>query len=857
MIKIFNLKNGKITSFDASTISNEVNVVNFSNCGRLTTIENLHLLPASVTSFNFSWCRSLGELPELPPQIKDLFLKNQRGLIKIENPFSPNLTNIDLSGCLALKELPKFPPNLICLNLSGCRSIESLQHPLPESLTTINFASCKSLTTMPNLHEGVTSVNLYNCLRLKKIEYLPNTLISLHLHHFKGLIKSLPPLLESLIFSGHKCKELPFILTDKITELDLDNCKNLEILPDDLPEGLKKLNLTDCRNLKSLPDSLSSLDNLKILKLKYCLSLTELPSLPEALEELDLSNCKSLTKLPKPLPRNLKILNLSGWGSLTELPDPLPEGLEKLDLSGCESLTKLPDPLPKNLKILNLHGCESLTELPDPLPEGLEGLDFSYCEKLTHLPESISKLRNLEIINFRNCESLKEFPVNYHFPNDLKKLNLSGCKSLTELPDPLPKNLKELNLSSCESLTKLPDPLPEGLKILILSYCKNLTHLPESILKLDKLENLDLSLCDNLSVENINLLRELEKKHAEAGNFRFQIRWPEHFVNPLISSCYDLLDQAYLEVNKDNGDAPIYSDKSTLKLFKRFTSENIIQRGNTEEIYDHAKKVAKAIKDHPYVLDVLENNSIHYLKACINQPVMGFVKTAILTDFAVEQDISSKLNIAKRMAIIATIEQEILSLKSQSGEVVGEGVQIELGNAMLREIYNQNKESIEDKTGGAWKGISKGITCEQIIRRFLTDENIAKVWHKVDNVLRDLSDINKAREYIAEASLNGIHKDFAMIFLGKEEFDERQKELKTLKAQYLEIEDHLSSSAVEISNKIQQIERGENLKEKVDNKIRELSHESDEGRGSKRQRREEPGTNPGGPSILGSEMRLR
>jgi hypothetical protein len=80
---------------------------------------------------------------------------------------------------------------------------------------------------------------------------------------------------------------------------------------------------------------------------------------------------------------------------------------------------------------------------------------------------------------------------------------------------------------------------------------------------------------------------------------------------------------------------------------------------------------------------------------------MGFVKTAILTDFAVEQDISAKLNIAKRMAIIATIEQEILSLKSQSGDVIGGGVQIELGNAMLREIYNQNKHIIEDHPGGS------------------------------------------------------------------------------------------------------------------------------------------------------------
>ena len=152
-MQTFYVKNRNITSFDASTISNDFNVVNLSKCGKLKTIENLHLLSESVTGLDLSWCRSLGKLPQLPPQIKDLFLRNWRGLIKIEDPFSPNLTNIDLSGCLALKELPPFPPNLTCLNLSGCRSIESLQHPLPQSLTTINFASCKLPSTLFDLYK--------------------------------------------------------------------------------------------------------------------------------------------------------------------------------------------------------------------------------------------------------------------------------------------------------------------------------------------------------------------------------------------------------------------------------------------------------------------------------------------------------------------------------------------------------------------------------------------------------------------------------------------------------------------------------------------------------------------------------
>ena len=48
----------------------------------------------------------------------------------------------------------------------------------------------------------------------------------------------------------------------------------------------------------------------------------------------------------------------------------------------------------------------------------------------------------------------------------------------------------------------------------------------------------------------------------------------------------------------------------------------------------------------------------------------------------------------------------------------------------------------------------------------------------------------------------------------------------------------------------------ENIKDKVVNKIRELSRESGEDR-TKRQRIEGPGTSPRGSSILESEMRLR
>ena len=61
---------------------------------------------------------------------------------------------------------------------------------------------------------------------------------------------------------------------------------------------------------------------------------------------------------------------------------------------------------------------------------------------------------------------------------------------------------------------------------------------------------------------------------------------------------------------------------------------------------------------------------------------------------------------------------------------------------------------------------------------------------------------------------------------------------------------------MEVFDRIKAIERGENIKDKVVNKIRELSRESGEDR-TKRQRIEGPGTSPGGSSILESKMRFR
>jgi len=104
---------------------------------------------------------------------------------------------------------------------------------------------------------------------------------------------------------------------------------------------------------------------LEILKCSDCDQLTNLPKFPETLVELDCSNCQRLSKLPK-LPEKLEILDVSGT-VLSPFPK-LPPNLKFLDCSKtrlrsvpklpdtliklrCNKGTRLPKELPKGLKI--------------------------------------------------------------------------------------------------------------------------------------------------------------------------------------------------------------------------------------------------------------------------------------------------------------------------------------------------------------------------------------------------------------------------------------------------------------------------------------------------------------------------
>jgi Leucine-rich repeat (LRR) protein len=98
-----------------------------------------------------------------------------------------------------------------------------------------------------------------------------------------------PDLTTELSFAWSKITALPGWLCslDKLTTLNLRECKRLAVLPEAIGElrSLVTLHLSRCGRLKLLPPSMSRLKQLRLLNLFQCGSLEEpLPELSKVLQ---------------------------------------------------------------------------------------------------------------------------------------------------------------------------------------------------------------------------------------------------------------------------------------------------------------------------------------------------------------------------------------------------------------------------------------------------------------------------------------------------------------------------------------------------------------------------------------------
>ncbi|GJR62799.1 NB-ARC domains-containing protein [Tanacetum coccineum] len=275
---------------------------------------------------------------------------------------------------------------------------------------------------------------------------------------------------DAVNFSGR----LEF-LSNKLRLLYWYGCP-FKLLPSDFyPENIVVINLS-YSNIKHIWTTPKCFKSLKVMKLRYCCSLTTTPDFSEItnLEKLDLEGCVNLSTVHPSIGmlKKLIVLNLKDCTRVGSFPSNVEmDSLQILNLSGCLKVDKLPEALGRIKSLTELHVDKTaITELPSFVM--LKSLNFSYCN-LAQVPESIGGLSCLVELNLEG-NNLLEVPESIGGLSCLRILHL-GRNNFSSLPGSLSQlsHLEELYVDGCKMLEVLPE-LPHSLLYVYACDCTSL-----------------------------------------------------------------------------------------------------------------------------------------------------------------------------------------------------------------------------------------------------------------------------------------------------------------------------------------------------------------------------------------------
>lgn len=298
----------------------------------LQNLENLKTIDLHHSS-------NLIQLPDLSraSHLETICLQNCKRLSSVPSQFQSlnALTSLNLDGCLSLHKFPELPLNMKELYLSGT-NIESLPSSIGclTNLERLVLRNCKRLDSLPQSISQLKNLEQLNMSGCSKLEYFPEILEPMEHLWFLSLngtrIKGLPSSIKNLI---------------GLEALDLKSCENLEFVPENIYRlsKLETLSVSDCVNLQALPGPGQSdrLPYLSQLNLSNC-RISEVPDLLDifsSLESLDLSGNENIEGIPTNIKQltKLKHLDVSNCKMLQSLPE-IPLSLELVDAHGCMSL---------------------------------------------------------------------------------------------------------------------------------------------------------------------------------------------------------------------------------------------------------------------------------------------------------------------------------------------------------------------------------------------------------------------------------------------------------------------------------------------------------------------------------------
>jgi hypothetical protein len=456
-----------------------------------------------------------------------------------------------------------------------------------------------------------------------------------------------------------------------------------------------------------------------------------LPEIPDGVTELNCYGCRNLETITN-IPATVKKLNLERCGKLKTLPQ-LPEGLEELYCSGCNDLETITN-IPATVKRLYLGGCGKLKILPQ-LPEGLEDLncyDCSGLETITNIPVTVKKL------NLEGCVKLKTLP---QLPEGLEDLNCFGCSDLETITN-IPTTVKTLYLGGCKKLKTLPQLL-EGLEELNCYGCETLETITNIPTTLKKLELFD---CRNLIKTP-----ELEARLAELELAGCVITYPSHFVTDKAAEAKEKLNKVITTYVANNPEGPGAASFQPIKdILHRYLSEGLGQRGGDKAVILEVNPVLNFLEKDSRILPIINEVSNQLFAGCVNQPVRGWSEICALVAIAGKEKITDKIEAARQLKTIDVIASFIGELPSDKKP--GEQVEVEAGNALLREVHKELlKEQILEQP---WLGVPKLIAYEGFVTTWLTRNIIEDVVNKVKGQV-----FAKSQEEIAEYLCETHHQE--------------------------------------------------------------------------------------------------
>ncbi|KAB2622996.1 protein suppressor of npr1-1 [Pyrus ussuriensis x Pyrus communis] len=337
-IEYLDLSESGIKQLPQSVWSHEkISYLGISSCRYLEKLPSNRCKLKVSGSFYINSCTSLGEFSELPRDINELSLVSCTRLVSLPTNVCKlkYLEGLNLSRCFKLENFPEIlepMEHLKSLNLSGTavQELHSLIKFLP-ALKRLILKRCKRLSSIPKSICTLKYLEVLNLSGCCKFEDFPEILEPMEHLKFLNLrktaVQELHSLLEFLpalkILNLERCKRLSSIPKSicklkYLEELNLSWCSKLENFPEILEpmEHLQSLNLSGTA-VQVLHSSVEFLPVLKILKLRFCRSLSSIPKSIcklKYLEELDLSWCSKLENFPEILEpmEDLRCLKLCG-----------------------------------------------------------------------------------------------------------------------------------------------------------------------------------------------------------------------------------------------------------------------------------------------------------------------------------------------------------------------------------------------------------------------------------------------------------------------------------------------------------------------------------------------------------------